>query len=56
MMVTLGMGEVFTVGFVADEVVGVRGCSSGVVGVLGVVPAIHYSTVQYSTVQCNCSI
>ena len=30
MMVTLGMGEVFTVGFVADEVVGVRGCSYGV--------------------------
>ena len=30
MMVTLGMGEVFTVGFVADEVFGVKGCSSGV--------------------------
>ena len=30
MMVTLGMGEVFTVCFVADEVVGVRGSSSGV--------------------------
>ena len=30
MIFNLGMGEVFVAGIVVDDVVGVRGCSSGV--------------------------